>query len=309
MSGRGGRGRHYSGARSNPSRGGGAGTQTPAYSPPAASSSSAPPVASLSSEMEQKLTLETTTDVAVVPPASSKAVSFPQRPNFGTVGKKIQVRANHFLVQVADRDVHHYNVTITPEVASKKIHREVINQLVCLYSETHLGKRIPAYDGMKSLYTAGPLPFSSQEFVVKLLPNDGRAAAAGSSTSSKRKDREFKVALTLANKPDLYQLQQFLCSQRVETPQEAIQVLDIVLRATPSEKYTVVGRSFFSTELGPKGSLGEGLEYWRGFYQSLRPTQLGLSLNIGIVLTIDHVFYVLSIIPTQKTKCSNSDPS
>ncbi|XP_024158332.1 protein argonaute 5 [Rosa chinensis] len=282
MSGRGGRGRHYSGARSNPSRGGGAGTQTPAYSPPAASSSSAPPVASLSSEMEQKLTLETTTDVAVVPPASSKAVSFPQRPNFGTVGKKIQVRANHFLVQVADRDVHHYNVTITPEVASKKIHREVINQLVCLYSETHLGKRIPAYDGMKSLYTAGPLPFSSQEFVVKLLPNDGRAAAAGSSTSSKRKDREFKVALTLANKPDLYQLQQFLCSQRVETPQEAIQVLDIVLRATPSEKYTVVGRSFFSTELGPKGSLGEGLEYWRGFYQSLRPTQLGLSLNIDV---------------------------
>ncbi|PRQ33296.1 putative post-transcriptional gene silencing PAZ-Argonaute family [Rosa chinensis] len=72
------------------------------------------------------------------------------------------------------------------------------------------------------------------------------------------------------------------CSQRVETPQEAIQVLDIVLRATPAEKYTVVGRSFFSTELGPKGSLGEGLEYWRGFYQSLRPTQLGLSLNIDV---------------------------
>ncbi|PRQ33301.1 putative post-transcriptional gene silencing PAZ-Argonaute family [Rosa chinensis] len=299
MSGRGSRGRHYSGGRSNPSHGGGgrgsfsgggssgaaapAPTQTRAYFPPAASSSSAP-VASLSSEMEQKLTLETTTTAAVaaVPPASSKAVRFPQRPGFGTVGKKIQVRANHFLVQVADRDLHHYDVTITPEVASKKIHREVMNQLVRLYSETHLGKRIPAYDGMKSLYTAGPLPFSSKEFVVKLLPNDGRAAAAGSSTSSKRKDREFKVALTLANKPDLYQLQQFLHSQRVETPQEAIQVLDIVLRATPSEKYTVVGRSFFSTELGPKGSLGEGLEYWRGFYQSLRPTQLGLSLNIDV---------------------------
>lgn len=40
---------------------------------------------------------------------------------------------------------------------------------------------MPAYDGMKSLYTAGPLPFSSKEFVVKLVENDGRAA--GSSTS------------------------------------------------------------------------------------------------------------------------------
>ena len=45
--------------------------------------------------------------------------------------------------------------------------------------------------------------------------------------------------------------------------------------------YTVVGRSFFSTRLGPKGVLPEGLEYWRGYYQSLRPTQMGLSLNIG----------------------------
>lgn len=44
------------------------------------------------------------------------------------------------------------------------------------------------------------------------------------------------MALTLANKPDLYQLQQFLRSQHVETPQEAIQVLDVVLRATPSEE-------------------------------------------------------------------------
>ncbi|KAL6204923.1 hypothetical protein ACLB2K_022190 [Fragaria x ananassa] len=297
MSGRG-RGRHYSDDRSNPSHGGGGRggsisggssgdvapaltrTQTPAaYSPPPASSSSAPVASSLSSEMEQKLTLETTTaQVAAVPPASSKAVRFQERPDLGTVGRKIQVRANHFLVQVADRDLHHYDVTITPEVTSKKIHREVINQPVHLYSETHLGKRIPAYDGMKSLYTAGPLPFSSREFVVKLLPND-----AGSSTSKrKRKDREFKVALSLANKPDLHRLQQFLRCQHVETPQDAIQVLDVALRATPSEKYTVVGRSFFSTEHGPKGSLGEGLEFWRGFYQSLRPTQLGLSLNIDV---------------------------
>ena len=27
--------------------------------------------------------------------------------------------------------------------------------------------------------------------------------------------------------------------------------------------------------------LPEGLEYWRGYFQSLRPTQMGLSLNIG----------------------------
>jgi len=46
-------------------------------------------------------------------------------------------------------------------------------------------------------------------------------------------------------------------------------------------RYNVVGRSFFHPELGQPGELGNGLEYWRGFYQSLRPTQMGLSLNIG----------------------------
>ncbi|XP_047326543.1 60S ribosomal protein L35a-3-like [Impatiens glandulifera] len=46
--------------------------------------------------------------------------------------------------------------------------------------------------------------------------------------------------------------------------------------------YTVVGRSFFSPSLGPKGTLQDGIEYRLGFYQSLRPTQMGLSLNIAI---------------------------
>jgi len=93
----------------------------------------------------------------------------------------------------------------------------------------------------------------------------------------------------------------------LDCPQETIQALDIVLRATASEKlvfvwlvqfcfeifyvftyffvlkrrFDVVGRSFFSPALGPKGPLGSGTEYWRGYYQSLRPTQMGLSLNIG----------------------------
>jgi eukaryotic translation initiation factor 2C len=57
--------------------------------------------------MDKKLTLAP----AAPPPSSSKAVRFPARPGFGTAGKKLQVRANHFLVEVADRDLHHYDVS------------------------------------------------------------------------------------------------------------------------------------------------------------------------------------------------------
>ncbi|KAJ8426313.1 hypothetical protein Cgig2_007836 [Carnegiea gigantea] len=153
------------------------------------------------------------------PPSSSKAVRLPARPGFGKIGMRCVVRANHFIVEVADRDLHHYDVTIIPEVASRRVCREIISKLVQLHKESHLGKRMPAYDGNKSLYTA-------------------------------------------------------------ETPQEAIQVLDVVLRSSkPPNDYVIIGRSFFSSSLG-SGPLADGVEYWRGYYQSIRPTQMGLSLNI-----------------------------
>ena len=45
-------------------------------------------------------------------PSSSKALSLPKRPGFGTIGLKCVVRANHFLVELADRDFHHYDVYV-----------------------------------------------------------------------------------------------------------------------------------------------------------------------------------------------------
>lgn len=44
------------------------------------------------------------------PPVSSKALRFPNRPGYGTIGRRCTVRANHFMVEVADRDLHHYDV-------------------------------------------------------------------------------------------------------------------------------------------------------------------------------------------------------
>lgn len=64
-------------------------------------------------------------------------------------------------------------MTITPEVSSRSINRAIIAEFVRLYRETDLGMRLPAYDGRKSLYTVGSLPFTSKEFTIKLLEEDG----------------------------------------------------------------------------------------------------------------------------------------
>uniref|UniRef100_A0A803M6A6 Uncharacterized protein n=1 Tax=Chenopodium quinoa TaxID=63459 RepID=A0A803M6A6_CHEQI len=223
------------------------------------------------------------TELSVTPaPRSSKSMNPPRRPGFGRVGMKCSVRANHFVVQLAyeNSDFHHYDVSITPEVTAKNFSREILNKLVKDH-KAFLGGRIPAYDGNKSIYTAGPLPFTTKEFIVE-MQREKRG-------SSEMEIAKFQVAIKLAAKVGLYNLQEYLRGRTSEAPQDAIQVLDIVMRAAkPLNDYAVIGRSFFSVKLGT-GPLADGVEYWRGYYQSIRPTQMGLSLNIGVPW---HIFSV-----------------
>ncbi|EEE60071.1 hypothetical protein OsJ_12892 [Oryza sativa Japonica Group] len=143
-------------------------------------------------------------------------------------------------------------VSINPESKSRATNREVLNELIKLHGKTSLGGKLPAYDGRKSLYTAGSLPFESEEFVVKLIDPEKK--------DKERAEREYKITIRIAGRTDFYHLQQFLLGRQRDMPQETIQ-------------------------FGHRGDIGEGLECWRGYYQSLRPTQMGLSLNIDISAT------------------------
>jgi eukaryotic translation initiation factor 2C len=91
---------------------------------------------------------------AVGLPVSSKALRFPQRPGLGQAGMKCIVKANHFLAQLPDKDLHQYDVCITPEVTSKSVNRAIMGQLVKMYRDTELHRKLPVYDSRKNLYTA-----------------------------------------------------------------------------------------------------------------------------------------------------------
>jgi len=143
------------------------------------------------------------------------------------------------------------------------VNRAVMEQLVRLYRESHLGKRLPAYDGRKSLYTAGPLPFISKEFRITLIDDDEGAAGGQRFTCVYcfwlfyyffdfiivlfiyfiyilyRRDREFKVVIKLAARADLHHLGLFLQGKQTDAPQEALQVLDIVLRELPTTRFLI----------------------------------------------------------------------
>ncbi|CAI0465725.1 unnamed protein product [Linum tenue] len=208
-------------------------------------------------------------------PTSSKSLNFAQRPGFGQLGTKCVVKANHFFAELPNKDLNQYDVTITPEVASRTINRAIMAELVRLHRDSDLGMRLPAYDGRKSLYTAGQLPFAWKEFTIKLIDDED-------GVNGPKREREYKVAIKFVARANMYHLGQFLAGKRADAPQEALQILDIVLRELSSKRYCPIGRSFFSPDIRAPQRLGEGLESWCGFYQSIRPTQMGLSLNIDM---------------------------
>lgn len=53
----------------------------------------------------------------------------------------------------------------------RKVARLVIAETFHVYGASHLGGRLPAFDGVKNLFTAAPLPGQSFDFEVS-VPDD-----------------------------------------------------------------------------------------------------------------------------------------
>lgn len=81
----------------------------------------------------------------------------PRRPNIGTDGRLITLRANHFQITMPRGHLHHYDITITPDKCPRKINREIIETMVQAYSKI-FGTQKPVFDGRKNMYTRDDLP-------------------------------------------------------------------------------------------------------------------------------------------------------
>ncbi|KAH7948294.1 hypothetical protein HPB52_020264 [Rhipicephalus sanguineus] len=222
--------------------------------------------------------------------------SCPRRPNVGTEGRPILLRANHFQISMPRGFLHHYDVTITPDKCPRKVNRwvvppppleiiseskcvnknpccrEIIETMVQSYSKI-FGNQKPVFDGRKNMYTRDDLPLGKEKAELEVtLPGEG-------------KDRVFRVAIKWVAQVSLYALEEVLEGRSRHIPMDAVQALDVVMRHLPSMTYTPVGRSFFSSPDGYFHPLGGGREVWFGFHQSVRPSQWKMMLNIDVSAT------------------------
>ncbi|AES96874.1 putative post-transcriptional gene silencing PAZ-Argonaute family protein [Medicago truncatula] len=205
----------------------------------------------------------------------------------GQEGPVISLLANHFLVKFdSSHKIYHYNVEITPH-PSKDVAREIKHKLVNNNAEI-LSGALPAYDGRKNLYS--PIEFQNDklEFYIGLpIPT-----SKSTSPYEKREQHKlFRINIKLVSKIDGKGLTNYLSKEGDEgipLPQDYLHALDVVLRESPTEKCIPVGRSFYSSSMGRSKDIGGGAVGLRGFFQSLRPTQQGLALNVDFSVTAFH---------------------
>ncbi|ETP24233.1 hypothetical protein F441_02729, partial [Phytophthora nicotianae CJ01A1] len=243
---------------------------------PAAASAATPSVSSLALELEEKARIPD--EPRLLQPLVN--THFPPRPGFGTAGRAVKLHANHFKVNFKlAGDVFHYDVMMAesgrsfgndgpPKTLANKI-------MAALLAE--LKRQFPDFmvvsDARKNIYAPRRLPFQLQEFSGLTLPDDGDRA------------REFSATVREADPVAIrmQQLDELFAGRLNYTPYDALQALDVALRHSASQRFTVVGRNLFSGN-GAK-SLGEGAELWFGYFQSLRATQNRLVVNLDLAAT------------------------
>jgi eukaryotic translation initiation factor 2C len=87
----------------------------PTVAPPAVSPAG-PPLPALASWDSSEASSSARPPVSDSTSAAALSCEIAKRPGCGTIGKRIVVRANHFLVEVADRDLHHYDVSSCTQI-------------------------------------------------------------------------------------------------------------------------------------------------------------------------------------------------
>ncbi|WVZ71611.1 hypothetical protein U9M48_020179 [Paspalum notatum var. saurae] len=222
------------------------------------------------------------------------------RNGFGKRGQPIKLVTNHFKVSLKNTEefFYHYYVNLKYEddtpVDRKGAGREVIDKLRQTYA-AELANKDFAYDGENSLFTIGALPQVNSEFTVVVEDSStGKTPANGSpsndSPGGNRKRvrrpyyiKTYKVGLSYAAKIPMSAIAQALRGQESEHTQEAIRVINIILRQHSAKQgCLLVRQSFFHNNSANFVDLGGGVMGCRGFHSSFRATQSGLSLNIDV---------------------------
>ncbi|XP_058745122.1 protein argonaute 4-like [Vicia villosa] len=227
------------------------------------------------------------------------------RRELGSKGRALTLLTNHFKVEVANTDGYFYQYSVAlfyedgRPVEAKGSGRKILDRVQETYKSELNGKDL-AYDGEKTLFTMGSLAQNKLEFTVVLEDvtssrntRNLSPDACGSSNDVDRKrvrrsfrSKKYKVEINYASKIPLRAIANALRGNETDNYQEAIRVLDIILRQHAAKQgCLLVRQNFFHNDVRNFKPVNGGVLGVRGLHSSFRTTQSGLSLNIDVSTT------------------------
>ncbi|QRV95662.1 protein argonaute 5 [Ceratobasidium sp. AG-Ba] len=267
----GGRGRGFERGRGGPPRGGGRGRGGIFDAGPAT--------------VDSRLT--THADDELVASFKSLTVQendLPRRPDFGTAGQEIKLRTNFFPVEYGQATIYDYEILVEPETGIKRIMKRLM-QLFMTSPEFAPYAASASHDNMRRLVSLKEIPVTgvAQVFSIRVTyyedDEDGPT----------EKSKDYRISLKASTKHDTSEMTKYLGGTDGYNdfdPQPMLSAFNILLAKYPSQHGVMVGRNkwFFPTP-GQATDLGGGLEAYRGFYSSVRPSFQQLMVNVNVATT------------------------
>lgn len=234
-----------------------------------------------SAELVDRLTAVCLTDV------ETDAIALPVRPRVGTKGTPVTVLTNHFKTSLDGKKVlYQYDVCITEDngrpidklpMAKARV---IVAAAIAQAEGAGVAKLPVAFDGQKNLFTINNTTLGgTRTLTARLEVVRGPAGAKGK--AAEKSFDEYQVKIQVVGERRMSEIVNYVEGRDASAkPQDAINALDVVLKEEALKQYKEIGRSKFFSPLNPDKIFNGLFHAYRGFFQSLRPTQSGLTLNV-----------------------------
>lgn len=220
-------------------------------------------------------------------------LSLPLRPGYATLGKAIELYANHFpIVLDLKIDIYRYNVDIDPE---EKVIRKKQRIFEILLTDGYLGvlPNPPASNFENMLIADQELDLNggiSQVFEIEFYNRGERKPSPARDSNLKAKDRNaFKVTVTYKGVVQTDRLMQDIqagpTKPGYEDTQQTLDALNSALTINAKLNTEIVStcqNSKFYLTNGESSDLGDGVVALKGYYARIHTSTLRLLVNANI---------------------------
>ncbi|KAI0773448.1 ribonuclease H-like domain-containing protein [Irpex lacteus] len=207
-----------------------------------------------------------------------------KRKGFGTAGQAIEVWTNHFPVDIPQDIIHHYDaMTPSEQTNPLTLNMELIRHLQEVVAP-HIFTPPAVYDGRKNMFARQKLPFTegSMTFDVSLPQQQATSGTQTKPAKPPRSPKVYKIKLTWVAQINPEITARFLEGKQSHDNEvlTTITALNVVVRHEPTMRWPFNVRSFFTDR--ETVNIGSGIVLWRGYFQSVRPGQGRMYMNIDI---------------------------